>query len=89
MMTWIIDKFAEMVNNDAYTETTGQEAKEIIAHEVEALGKLPSFVSNGDIVAFGCVWSTYTEEELKNDFGYLLDGDEEKEEELNMLIEKL
>ena len=84
-MTWIIDKFAEMVDNDTYTEITGQEAKEIITHEIESMGELPSYVLDGDIVAFRSLWTAYRQEELKDEFDYLLDGDEE----LNGLIKKL
>jgi len=86
-MNYLVNKFAEDVNNDTYNNITTAEAKEILSYEIDGFGETPKYILNGNITAFRCSWSVYTEEELVNDFSYMVDtSDAEDEEELAELI---
>ena len=70
---YIIGKFAEDIARDEYNSTTESEAVEILEHEINGIGKIPEYVMNGDITAFRCSWSVYTEEELLSNFNWVSD----------------
>lgn len=90
MSDYIASKFARDVADDESNDISYEDALQIIENEIDGLGEVPNYICSGDIVAFRCAWSVHSDDELLDNYDYLLDeGYEDEDEKLEATKEAL